>query len=111
MRGFKRQASAHFADPYIEKLETDSWLYLFDYVSRLLGKGKIVVLYEFSYAVKTDPRILSDLQRAWDRNMSKRGVMLIISGSLLVLMREEVLSSGSPPPFTAGGRGIYFLKS
>jgi len=96
MREFKKQASAYFADPYIEKLETDSWFDLFDYISRLLGKGKIVVLDEFSYAVKTDPRILSDLQRAWDRSMSKSGMMLIISGSLLGLMREEVLSSGSP---------------
>jgi AAA+ ATPase superfamily predicted ATPase len=95
MREFKKQASAHFSDPYMEKLETDSWFDLFDYISRLLEEGKIIVLDEFSYAVKAEPKILSYIRRAWDRSMSKKKVMLVISGSLLGLM-HSIMTSGSP---------------
>jgi len=56
----------------------------------------LIVLDEFSYAIKSDPKITSDLQRAWDESLSKKKVMLIVCGSMLSLMSEEVLSSASP---------------
>lgn len=96
MREFAGAASRFLGDPLIGKLKTDSWHDVFGYLAPKLEEGTCVVLDEFTYAVRQDPKVVSDLQRAWDGELGRRKVLLVLSGSMLGMMSEKVLSSNSP---------------
>ncbi|MEM0118145.1 MAG: ATP-binding protein [Conexivisphaerales archaeon] len=96
LREFKEGASRFFNDEYISKLETDSWYDIFAYLHRIVGNGIAIVLDEFTYAIKADLKITSDLQRAWDALFSRKRILLVLCGSMLGMMNEAVLSSTSP---------------
>ncbi len=95
MREFKRAVASFLGDELILKVETDNW---FDLLSYLADRADdcLVVLDEFTYAIKSDRKILSDLQRIWDGTLGEKNVMLVISGSLLGMMWDDVLSYASP---------------
>ncbi len=95
MAEFKKAVSDFLGDGLILKLETDNWLDLLTYLAERIDDS-LVVLDEFTYAIKSDKKILSDLQRVWDGILSERNVMLVISGSLLGMMWDDVLSHASP---------------
>ena len=95
MAEFKRALSDFLGDGLILKLETDNWLDLFTYLAERVDDS-LVVLDEFTYAIKSDRKIVSDLQRVWDGILSEKNIMLVISGSLLGMMWDDVLSHASP---------------
>ncbi len=95
MTEFKKAVSDFLGDGLILKLETDNWLDLFTYLAERVDDS-LVVLDEFTYAIKSDKKILSDLQRVWDGTLSEKNVMLVLSGSLLGMMWDDVLSHASP---------------
>ncbi len=95
MAEFKKVLSDFLGDGLVLKLETDNWLDLLTYLAERVDDS-LVVLDEFTYAIKSDRKILSDLQRVWDGILSEKNVMLVISGSLLGMMWDDVLSHASP---------------
>ncbi len=95
MAEFKKALSEFLGDGLILKLETDNWLDLLTYLAERVDDS-LVVLDEFTYAIKSGRKILSDLQRVWDGILSEKNVMLVISGSLLGMMWDDVLSHASP---------------
>jgi len=95
MAEFKKAVSDFLGDGLILKLETDNWLDLLTYLAKRIDDS-LVVLDEFTYAIKSDRKILSDLQRVWDGILSEKNVMLVLSGSLLGMMWDDVLSHASP---------------
>ncbi|WP_297477798.1 ATP-binding protein [Thermococcus sp.] len=95
MAEFKKALSEFLGDGLILKLETDNWLDLLTYLAERIDDS-LLILDEFTYAIKSDKKILSDLQRVWDGILSEKNVMLVISGSLLGMMWDDVLSHASP---------------
>ena len=95
MREFKRAIASFLGDELILKVETDNWFDLLRYLAERVDDC-LIVLDEFTYAIKSDRKILSDLQRVWDGILSEKNVMLVISGSLLGMMWDDVLSHASP---------------
>jgi len=93
---FKRELAKFLNDKWLEKLELNDWKELFTYMADKLPEKTLIILDEFTYAIKSDKKILSDLQRVWDHELSRKDVMLVISGSLLGMMWDEVLSYASP---------------
>ncbi|NJD99634.1 ATP-binding protein [Thermococcus sp. LS1] len=77
-------------------LSFNDWYPLFKYLASKIKEKTLIVLDEFTYAVKSDRGILSALQRAWDHELSKRPVMFVLSGSLMGMMVDDVLSYSSP---------------
>ncbi|MBP1912401.1 ATP-binding protein [Thermococcus stetteri] len=77
-------------------LSFSDWYPLFKYLSGKINEKTLLVFDEFTYAVKSDKGILSTLQRAWDHELSNKPVMLVLSGSLMGMMEDEVLSHSSP---------------
>ena len=55
-----------------------------------------LVIDEFGYLVELDRGVVSDLQRAWDEELSRRGFFLVLCGSSVSLMETEVLGYKSP---------------
>lgn len=94
IRNLRDELAAFFNDELF--LSLDDWYSLFKYLALKIEEKTLVILDEFSYALKSDRTILSALQRAWDHDLSKRPVMLVLSGSLIGMMVDEVLSYSSP---------------
>lgn len=95
MREFRGAMADFLGDDFVRKLKTDAWLDLLRYLAEKVDDC-LIVLDEFTYAIKSERKILSDLQRVWDNILSEKNVMLVLSGSLLGMMWDDVLSNASP---------------
>lgn len=66
-------------------------------VEKIDPKRKFVLaIDEFTYWIEQDKGMPSTLQAVWDELLSKKNVMLILSGSIVSLMETEVLGYKSP---------------
>jgi len=88
----------YLSDDFLKNIEFKEWSQLFDYLKKILPRDRklCIILDEFSYIVRNAPNITSSLQKFWDEFLSKTKILLILSGSLLGIMTEEVLASSSP---------------
>jgi len=95
---FRFRIARYFEDDFLEKTEIKEWRDLFSYMSKTMPADKrlYIAIDEFSYLIRNDPSILSALQILWDTFLSRTEVFLMVSGSLLGLMQESVLSHASP---------------
>ena len=87
-----------FGDDFLRRVELKEWREFFDYLRRIIPEDErlFIVIDEFSYLIKSDRAILSVLQKFWDTFLVDTKVFFLVSGSLLGLMSERVLSSASP---------------
>lgn len=66
-------------------------------ILKFLGrKDAVVVIDEFPYLVKQDGSVPSVFQKVWDTELKDSGITLILIGSSISVMRDKVLSGGSP---------------
>ena len=88
----------HFNDDFLRKQDIKEWDSLFNYLVKIIPQGKrfYFVIDEFSYLIKSDKSLVSILQRIWDKTLSRSKIFFIVSGSLLGMMLEHVLSYSSP---------------
>ncbi len=92
---FRQRAAEYLRDDMILKIHGD-WYDILRYLFRQMPEGDIVVLDEFTYAIRADRKILSDIQRLWDGEFRDRPLKILISGSILGMIRDEVLAHTSP---------------
>lgn len=73
------------------------WEQVFSNIKEIPGDGKkILVIDEFPYAVKANDSIPSILQKVWDETLKDSNVMIIISGSSMSFMEDEILAEHKP---------------
>lgn len=81
----------------LQKAAFTDWL---DWFRAIAGyrpeEKKILVIDEFPYLVKANPAFPSVLQNGWDEILKDSGIMLIVCGSLISMMRRYALSYDSP---------------
>lgn len=98
---------------YYEKKEDIASQYLtwencFNKLYEMAEKERlIVVIDEFPYLVKKDESIPSILQNLWDQKLRHSKIMLILSGSSMSFIEEEIL--GSKKPLYGRATSIYKL--
>ena len=85
-------ASKKLEDNVIQDLK-HSWETLLRY---LKDKNLILVLDEFPYIIKSDPSIPSKIKRVWDEELRDSNIFLILTGSSVSMMEDEVISPKSP---------------
>jgi hypothetical protein len=95
MNEFKGSISSYLDDTLVAKIDGD-WYDLFGYVFDKVEPGSLLILDEFTYAVRSDKKVISDLQRTWDRIGLKKDLRIVLCGSLMGMMKDEVLSHNSP---------------
>ncbi|HEX9117239.1 MAG TPA: ATP-binding protein [Anaerolineae bacterium] len=67
------------------------WSRLFEQMARMIGDRPVVLIFdEFPYAVESDPSFPSNLQAAWDQLLKDKPVTLILSGSHIGMMVEQL---------------------
>lgn len=85
------------------------WDELFRELARLVtssGQKQVVILDEFTYAIDAYPDLPFKLQAAWDHQLKDKPIMLVLSGSHVGMMAEDVLAPRSP----LYGRATGLLK-
>ncbi|MCD6100164.1 MAG: ATP-binding protein [Candidatus Marinimicrobia bacterium] len=95
IRYFKECFARTLGREYYEKIEVESLSDLFKYVD-FGGERFVLALDEFPYLLEINRGLLSTFQKVVDENLSKTNVMLILSGSSLSMMENDVLGYRSP---------------
>lgn len=75
------------------------WEDVFREIARACGptdERAVIVIDEFQYLGRANPAYPSIFQRIWDTMLKEANVMLVLCGSLISLMRDQVLSEESP---------------
>lgn len=95
---FRTQLSYFLEDDFLEKTVIDDWGDLFNYLSKVMPTDRrfFLVIDEFTYLSKNDRSILSRLQRFWDTFLANTRIFLVICGSDLGMILDNVLSYTSP---------------
>ncbi|GBE54179.1 MAG TPA: ATP-binding protein [Euryarchaeota archaeon] len=97
INGLKNSIADFLGDSLLKTLEIKDWSQLFEYLAKNMPEERFyLIIDEFSYLIKSDKRILSVLQRLWDTIFSHSPIVMVLSGSMLGLMSEMVLSYASP---------------
>ena len=74
-----------------------NWERAFEALVDLPSQGKkIVILDKFPAMVKENPSILSVLQHLWDHQVQNLNILLILCGSSIAFIEQEILSVKSP---------------
>jgi hypothetical protein len=86
-----------------------SWEDIFLLLARQAQQERlVVVLDEFTYLINAHPPLASTLQRLWDSHLRHSQLMLILCGSYIGMMEEEVL--GYNAPLYGRRTGQYLLE-
>lgn len=73
------------------------WYTAFSAISSIPTRQKrLLVLDEFPYMAQTNRSILSNLQQLWDSQLKDQDVMLILCGSSMSFIEEQILGSTTP---------------
>lgn len=83
--------------PELSNMDFPSYEELFDFVGKQAKEKRILfVLDEFPYLAEQDASLLSRLQKAIDTDWQDGQLFLVLSGSSISFMEDEVLSEKSP---------------
>ncbi|MCQ8892593.1 MAG: ATP-binding protein, partial [Candidatus Methanosuratincola sp.] len=93
----KRRVAAMLGKEYLASVEARSIGDALGILAKEAGGRRLIVaLDEFPYLIELDPGVTSNLQRAWDEDLSRTGILLILCGSSVGMMEREVLGARSP---------------
>lgn len=89
-----------FKAPPTEDFRFRSWEAALEYLGELASLSPtplLVIVDEFTHLVRSEPALVSVIQKVWDHQLSKLpNFRLVLTGSLVGLMEREVLSSQAP---------------
>jgi len=92
---FSKSIGQFFDEPLLETRGFTSWEESFQYV-KAKKKRFILAIDEFPYLMLSNPAITSLFQKAWDEYWHDSRIFLIIFGSSMTMMENEVLGYRSP---------------
>ena len=100
LQEFGREVFAHFHEE-TPGVSFRSWSDLFSFLTSCLRKKsskkkELIIIDEYPYIAENAEELSSLLQRAIDREWSRMNVMLVLCGSSITFMEEEVLGEKSP---------------
>ncbi|MFO8110142.1 MAG: ATP-binding protein [Thermoplasmata archaeon] len=76
--------------------KVENWKESFEYTLSLFDGRIFIALDEFPYLINGDGRTLSHYQKLWDEYLSKEDIVLVLIGSSISIMENEVLNYKSP---------------
>lgn len=94
-RTLARSLGEALGDGFLTNRPPADWPTLLDYLEQR-PEPLDLVLDEFPYLCQAEPALPSLLQKTWDRTWKDREVRLVLCGSSVSFMEDEVLSHKSP---------------
>jgi hypothetical protein len=92
---FSKAIGHFFGEPLLETRGFSSWEESFQYV-KAKKERFILAIDEFPYLILSNPAITSIFQKAWDEYWHDSRIFLIMLGSSMAMMENEVLGYRSP---------------
>jgi len=97
LRAFRDSLAANLDDPLVANVEFADWTAALSFCAELAKKGRlVVVLDEFPYLCESTRGLTSQLQRFWDTRGKTSNLVLVLCGSQVSFMEQEVLAERSP---------------
>jgi uncharacterized protein len=95
LQRFSQLLGEFFNEPLLLTRGFSTWDEAFDYLQRKQERF-ILVFDEFPYLIQSNPAIPSIFQKGWDEHLVKSNIYLILLGSSIAMMENEVLGYHSP---------------
>jgi AAA+ ATPase superfamily predicted ATPase len=92
---FSAAIGGFFGEPLLQTRAFSSWEESFQYI-KMKQKRFILAIDEFPYLILSNPAITSLFQKAWDEYWHDSQIVLIMLGSSMAMMENEVLGYRSP---------------
>lgn len=97
LQRFCRKAAAFTGNDVLGEARVDDWRVPFEAIAKShADRPCVVALDEFPYLVASNRAMPSIMQGVWDEMLADSGVTLVLCGSSVSMMHDEVLSSKSP---------------
>ena len=99
LESFQSVAADFLHSDLLRAARISRWEDVFREIARTCGptdERAVIVIDEFQYLGRANPAYPSIFQRIWDTMLKDANVMLVLCGSLISLMRDQVLSEESP---------------
>ncbi len=97
LRAFRDALASSLDDPLVASVEFPDWTAALNFAAeRAREKRLVVVLDEFPYLCEGTKGLTSQLQRFWDTRGKNSQLLLILCGSQVSFMENEVLAERSP---------------
>lgn len=97
INNFKSLVAKLFNNSLLEKIQNITWEEIFEFITANIESEKIVIVIdEFQYLCKVNPSFASIFQKIWDERLKAKNVFLILCGSLINMMEQQVLNYSSP---------------
>ena len=97
LRAFRDALAHSLEDPAVANVEFPDWSAALSFAaSRAKDERLVVVLDEFPYLCEGTRGLTSQIQRFWDTAGKKSHLMLVLCGSQVSFMENEVLAERSP---------------
>ncbi|NJF24814.1 ATP-binding protein [Thermococcus sp. Bubb.Bath] len=97
LRELQRMMGKSLGDKLFSRIEFgDIDELLIEFSKRVNGRRVVLIIDEFPYLIERYKPVLSLIQRAWDMELSKSDLMLILCGSSVSSMETEALGYKSP---------------
>ena len=98
----------YFDNDILKRKGFENWKWVFEYLRKNVKERTVFVIDEFPYLAEANKGISSVFQSGWDEYLKNTPVFLILCGSSISMMEDEVLSYKAP---LYGRRtGQIFLK-
>ncbi|MGN1296104.1 MAG: ATP-binding protein, partial [Bacilli bacterium] len=94
LEDFSKTVQLHFDHTYIASFQ--SWTAAFDYISKKVTDRTAIIIDEFPYIVQENPTIKSILQHTIDHDWKNKNIFLILCGSSVSIMENEIMGNKSP---------------
>ena len=97
LRAFRAAIASELGDTLAGDVEFPDWSAALGFLAeRAAGERLVVVLDEFPYLCEAQKSVPSQLQRFWDTRGKHSSLMLVLCGSQVSFMENEVLAERSP---------------
>ncbi len=99
LESFQSVAADFLQSDLLRAARLSRWEDVFREIAHACGptdERAVIVIDEFQYLGRANPAYPSIFQRIWDTMLKDANVMLVLCGSLISLMRDQVLSEESP---------------
>jgi len=98
----------YYDDNILKANGFNNWQMFFEYLKKHINKRIVIVIDEFSYLAESNKGISSIFQAGWDEYLKETPIYLILCGSSISMMEQEVL--GYKAPLYGRRTGQIFLK-
>ncbi|MCA9001706.1 MAG: ATP-binding protein, partial [Planctomycetes bacterium] len=97
LRAFRDALKDALNDPLLEGMEFPDWSTALGFAAERAGDERLIlVLDEFPYLCESSKGLTSQIQRFWDTRGKKSSLMIVLCGSQVSFMENEVLAERSP---------------